>query len=39
MKRFIIEKSKDEFYTSHSGAALIGRRDALKKLNNFKLVI
>jgi hypothetical protein len=24
MKRFIIEKSKDEFYTSHSGAALIG---------------
>jgi len=24
MKRFIIEKSRDEFYTSHSGAALIG---------------
>lgn len=24
MKRFIIEKSKDEFYTSHSGIALIG---------------
>ena len=24
MKRFIIEKSKDEFYTSHSGLALIG---------------
>ena len=24
MKRLIIEKSKDEFYTSHSGAALIG---------------
>ncbi len=24
MKRFIIEKSKDEFYTSHSGVALIG---------------
>jgi hypothetical protein len=24
MKRFIIEKSEDEFYTSHSGAALIG---------------
>jgi hypothetical protein len=24
MKRFVIEKSKDEFYTSHSGAALIG---------------
>jgi len=24
MKRFIIEKSEDEFYTSHSGMALIG---------------
>jgi len=24
MKRFIIEKSEDEFYTSHSGIALIG---------------
>lgn len=24
MKRFLIEKSKDEFYTSHSGMALIG---------------
>lgn len=24
MKRFIVEKSKDEFYTSHSGMALIG---------------
>ena len=24
MKRLIIEKSKDEFYTSHSGLALIG---------------
>ncbi len=24
MKRFVIEKSEDEFYTSHSGAALIG---------------
>lgn len=24
MKRFIIEKSRDEFYTSHSGASLIG---------------
>lgn len=24
MKRFIIEKSKDEFYTSHSGLALVG---------------
>jgi hypothetical protein len=24
MKRFIIEKSEDEFYTSHSGVALIG---------------
>ncbi len=24
MKRFILEKSDDEFYTSHSGRALIG---------------
>jgi len=24
MKRFVIEKSKDEFYTSHSGLALVG---------------
>ncbi len=24
MKRFILEKSDDEFYTSHSGLALIG---------------
>lgn len=43
MKRFIIEKSEDEFYTSHSGAALIGlclnrfttlpkRLDAVSKL-------
>lgn len=24
MKRFIIERSKDEFYTSHSGLALVG---------------
>ena len=24
MKRFIIEKSEDEFHTSHSGMALIG---------------
>ena len=24
MKRFIIEKSDDEFYSSHSGLALIG---------------
>lgn len=24
MKRFHIEKSKDEFYTSHSGMALVG---------------
>jgi hypothetical protein len=43
MKRFIIEKAKDEFYTSHSGAALIGlcmnrftsltkRLDAISKL-------
>ncbi|MBU1059101.1 MAG: IS1380 family transposase, partial [Proteobacteria bacterium] len=24
MKRFIIERSSDEFYTSHSGLALVG---------------
>ena len=24
MKRFILEQSKDEFYTAHSGLALIG---------------
>ena len=24
MKRFVIEQSEDEFYTSHSGTALIG---------------
>ena len=24
MKRFILEKSDDEFYTSHSGLALVG---------------
>jgi hypothetical protein len=24
MQRFIIERSKDEFYTSHSGLALVG---------------
>lgn len=24
MKRFLVEKSKDEFYTSHSGMALVG---------------
>jgi hypothetical protein len=24
MQRFIIERSKDEFYTAHSGVALIG---------------
>ncbi|MDP1989386.1 MAG: hypothetical protein Q8K00_00050 [Syntrophales bacterium] len=24
MKRFILERSSDEFYTSHSGLALIG---------------
>jgi len=36
MKRFIIEKSRDEFYTSHSGTALIGlclnRYSSLTKL-------